>query len=618
MAMELGAIFEYILQLPKQAQTALMRELKLTDARYMPAGAVLVAMQLLTALGVLRRIDLVLGEEHTSLEYLKQEMAAGRKQIPSSGILIGLLVADMLAYPKRIARVYEVQPLAKAWHTDKLLGIDPDLLNDDRLLRALSKLGECPSAMRDILQGLTLDVSDQFKIRLSRFYVDGSILQLDGVFAKASKVRPGRGQDSLSQLVTSLVAASGSKLPVSFDVLPGGTNDSTTLPKALAAMDRVAPPGPVEWIADRIFPTAKNILFLQNQKQREYRFIAPLKTGISEKRFRILVDQAWEQEQWKDINYRSAEEIRKKRERSYQAYEAEWTLTEIEKPELPPGQTRRPKGSVIRHEVTVRCAVYRHGYKAGQELQNREKQRKACEVALVEFSRKLNKRNLQTVQECQQAGKQLLKDFPKVKPFVNLAFSENAHQAVLLTWTWDEQAYVRQKRYDGVFAFLTNHAPEEVSANEMLCRYRDRNQVEMDFRDLKGLLDLERIFMQIPERIDAYLFIKVLAYFVLAFLRWFAQEHGYGKMTESKIQDQISEMGISRISIEPLGIDKWSVANDNPLTIFFRSSLGLPDPHEAINILNGLTDAKRQITLWLQAWEQSQRSDSATSQNESG
>ena len=616
--MELGAIFEYIQQLPKQAQSTLLRELKLTDARHMPAGAVLVAMQLLTALGVLRQIDLVLGEEHTSIEYLKQEMAAGRKQVPSSGILIGLLVADMLAYPKRIARIYEVQTLAKAWHTDKLLGIDPDLLNDDRLLRALSKLGEYPSAMRDILQGTTLDVSDQFEIRLSRFFVDGSILQLDGVFAQASKVCPGRGKDSLSQLVTSLVAASGSRLPISFDVLPGGTNDSTTLPKALAAMDRVAPPGPIEWIADRIFPTAKNILFLQNQKQREYRFIAPLKTGISEKRFRELVNQAWDQELWKDINYRNAEEIRKKRERSYQAYEAEWTLTETGKPELPPGQTRRPKGSIIRHEVTVRCTVYRHGYKAKQELQNREKQRVDCEVALEEFSQKLNKRNLQTLKECEQAGERLLKDFAKVKPFLNLTFSENAHKVVLLTWTWDEEAYIRQKRYDGVFAFLTNHSQEEVSANEILCRYRDRNQIEMNFRDLKGLLDLERIFMQIPERIDAYLFIKVLAYFVLAFLRWFAQEHGYGKMTESKIQDQLSEMGISRISIEPLGIDKWSVANDNPLTIFFRSSLGLPDPHEAINILNALTDPKRQITLWLQAWEQSQRSDSSTAQNNSG
>lgn len=102
---------------------------------------------------------------------------------------------------------------------------------------------------------------------------------------------------------------------------------------------------------------------------------------------------------------------------------------------------------------------------------------------------------------------------------MNLALSENALKAVKVLWTWDEDAYTGQKRYDGVFAMLTNHPQEDVSANEILCRYRDRNEVEMDFRGLKGLLDLERIFMQIPERIDAYLFTKVLDYFVLAFLR---------------------------------------------------------------------------------------------------
>ncbi len=259
------------------------------------------------------------------------------------------------------------------------------------------------------------------------------------------------------------------------------------------------------------FPNRQEYLFLQNQTQREYRFIAPLKTGVSEKRFRELVDQAWDQEQWTNINYRSSEEIRKKRERTYQAYETQWTLTDIEKPELLPDQTRRPKGSIIHHEVTVRCVIYRHGYKADNESQNRKNQRVACEAALQEFSKKLNKRNLQNLQECEQASQRLLKDFPKVKQFVNLALSENSHKAVSLSWIWDEDAYVRQKRYDGVFAMLTNHKREDVSAHEILCRYRDRNQVEMNFRDLKGMLDLERIFLQIPERIDAYLFIKVLA-----------------------------------------------------------------------------------------------------------
>ncbi len=330
------------------------------------------------------------------------------------------------------------------------------------------------------------------------------------------------------------------------------------------------------------------------------------------------MDQAWDQEQWTDINYRSAEEIRKKRERTYQAYETQWTLTDIEKPELPPDQTRRSKGSIIHHEVTVRCVIYRHGYKADQALQNRTKQRVACDAALENLSRKLNKRHLQTLQECELASKRLLKDFPKVKQFVNLTLSENNHKAVSLSWIWDEDAYVRQKRYDGVFAMLTNHTQEDVSANEILCRYRDRNQIEMNFRDFKGMLDLERIFVQIPERIDAYLFIKVLAYFVLAFLRWYAEEQGYGKMTESKIQNQLSEMGMSRISIEPLGIDNWSVVNDNPYTIFLRSSLGLPDPHETINLLNDLTDVELQITLWLQEWEQTQVIGSSASQYDSG
>jgi hypothetical protein len=64
------------------------------------------------------------------------------------------------------------------------------------------------------------------------------------------------------------------------------------------------------------------------------------------------------------------------------------------KPELPPGQTRRPKGSITRHEVTVCGVVYCHGHKADQELKNREKQREACEAALEEFSRKLNKSSL--------------------------------------------------------------------------------------------------------------------------------------------------------------------------------------------------------------------------------
>lgn len=80
------------------------------------------------------------------------------------------------------------------------------------------------------------------------------------------------------------------------------------------------------------------------------------------------------------------------------------------------------------------------------------------------------------------------------------------------------------------------HNPDEVSANEMLCRYRERNQIEMNFRDLLRSDRLERIFMQIPERIDAYLYIKIPAYFVLDFLRWYWNDMETAKWPSRKFR----------------------------------------------------------------------------------
>jgi hypothetical protein len=52
---------------------------------------------------------------------------------------------------------------------------------------------------------------------------------------------------------------------------------------------------------------------------------------------------------------------------------------------------------------------------------------------------------------------------------------------------------------------------------------------------MRGLLDLERVLYQRPERIDCYIFLKVMAFFVLAFLRSYAAEEGI-KATEKEIQ----------------------------------------------------------------------------------
>jgi len=102
---------------------------------------------------------------------------------------------------------------------------------------------------------------------------------------------------------------------------------------------------------------------------------------------------------------------------------------------------------------------------------------------------------------------------------------------------------------------------------------------------MKGILDMGKIIYQIPERIDAYIFLKVVAYFVLAFLRSYAAREGI-KTTEKRIQESMGDMLLVEGEILPLGVKTYAVARDTGLNKFIRKTFGLPEPAAMIKILN--------------------------------
>ena len=55
---------------------------------------------------------------------------------------------------------------------------------------------------------------------------------------------------------------------------------------------------------------------------------------------------------------------------------------------------------------------------------------------------------------------------------------------------------VEEEKYDGVFALLTNYTEEQVNKNQLISKYRGRDQIEVDFKEMKGILSLERIIFQ--------------------------------------------------------------------------------------------------------------------------
>lgn len=612
--MNMGTIIQKIIELPEPNRSKLLQVIKITEqSKASPAGAILVGMHLLEKLGVTKLIDECLGEENKTISEMKKEYnsSQGRKDrkppVPSTGAILSLLISDMIARPKNLIRLYQVREIAEEWQTKSLLGISPNVLTDDRLAEYMTKLGADSKVMDEILYLLTIKVSQKFNIPLSRFFIDTSVLQLDGSFNNAGKVTAGRGRDSLSQLVVSLAIAQGSRIPVGLAVCAGNTFDGDTLKHSFESINRIAPQGPVELIMDRIFPTPSNISYLNGQREiRECNWVSPLKIGLSEKAFKELVETAYENNLWEQLDYRSAKDIKAKKEPELKAFETNWTLTQKIVPDLEEGQSRRPKGSIKTIEIIVRCVVYRDEEKARLEKATRIRNLEKLENALEEFKSKLNKYKYKTIDGATKGLETLLGKYSKYKRFMGIILKENDNTSICLEWNKNEALIKEEEeKFDGIFALLTNYEKEKVSANKLIAKYRERNEVEMNFRDLKGILDLERVFMQKQERIDCYIFLKSLAYFVLAFLRWYAEDQKFSKTTERNIQETLGEMCIVENKIMPIEISIYSVGNMSELSEWIKEAFELNNPIEEIEELNLIELAK--VSSHLEKWIEEQK-----------
>lgn len=607
-------ILEIVMELPKEAMMGFKRLISTTKDNNQdtstPAGAPLMGMDLLEKLGIPQIIDEVLGEPHTPLSLLKRNKEKEEKNRvnPSTGIVLAVLIADMISKPREVTRIYKIRDIAEKWHFFEILGIDPSKLNDDKILRSLGKVGLRGEIMNEILMKLTLKTGEEFDIPLDRVLLDSTVMELTGEFEKVTKIQPGRSLNAISQLITSLLVASNSKIPIGGFVFPGNTNDATTLPAAVDIINEIIPKvkqnSCVELIMDRIYITAKNVLFMRDNKKIKINWLGPLKSGLSEKKFRDLVSKGYEEKWWNKIEYRSKKEIERNEEPCLESFEARWVMTDKVKPELEDGQKRRPKGSIKNIEAEVRCIVYRDAKTAALEKANRAKRKDKLELELKDFSTKINKRNLKELKDCETRLDKVLMRYASLQECITFRLDEIS-ETIIFEWEWNEEAYTELEKYDGVFALLTEYSPEEKNSNELIGLYRGRNEIEMNFRDLKGILELERLFLQEPERIEGYIFLKILAYYVLAFLRWYSSDKCNVKMTERTIQNSLGDINIIEGEFCASGITFCGVTGDSQFCKIIREEFKLSDPYQLIRELNqnSLDNFKIWVSKWHKEWD---------------
>lgn len=597
--MNLQAILEKLEQLPAHIKAKILPKLDINVPHADPAGAVLVGVFLARTLGVGKVIDDILGEKHLTIEQMRDEIAAGHAPKVSTGLVCEILVGDMIGRHEDLTRIYQLEEACATWRVKDILGVPPKKLNDDRVGRALDLVASTPQVMPGAIHALALNCVKNFGIPLNRFYHDPTAVPVTGMMEGNEKFQYGHGGvPGQKQLMLNLTIAAGASLPVTAAIDPGNVQGGGVFPRTLEQVRQLVQGEEYEIIMDRGIITHDNIhLMLKNPGTY---FIGPLKDELS----RTWVAEQLEHldnEAFSPINYRSKQEIKQDRPSHYLAAETEYTF-QVELNRRKKGEPRRKKGTREFDQVTVRAVIYRDTEKQQRDAKHRLEDIEKVETALKELQAKLNKRNLQTLAACQQKVQEIFKGKPDMRLAYTITVNTNQYGAVTLSWEKNETAMQELAKTDGIFVLLTNHPQDKVNAEELLTRYRGRNDIEMSFRFLKGALDLTQVFLRKDGRVDAYCFLKVLGMFVINFAAWYLQKYGKIKLSPQKLQKQFGNTTLVEQRLQPFGIRRWVGANIcEPIEILVNL-LKLPHPKILIELLNVPLDYDRIIDDWVKKY----------------
>jgi len=112
--------------------------------------------------------------------------------------------------------------------------------------------------------------------------------------------------------------------------------------------------------------------------------------------------------------------------------------------------------------------------------------------------------------------------YPRVSKGFSVNVKEHEGKATKLTWEFDESKLSRP--YDGSYFVRTNRT--DLCAEKIWSLYVMLTSVEDAFRCLKSELGLRPIHHSKPNRIEAHLFISVLAYHLLNYIQYYLKNSG--------------------------------------------------------------------------------------------
>ncbi len=410
----------------------------------------------------------------------------------SHGEVIEALVANRLTAPAPMVRVQE---WAAAMAVDEAYGISPELLNDDRIARALDAIAPQLDA---ITGGIGAAAITEFGVDVSRLHWDLTSISLYGAYPEADEEYPaprwGHPKDrrpDLKQIQTGLAVSGDGGIPVFHQAYDGGAAEVAQVVGAMTALKQIAGPRPFLLVGDSKLISYTNAVAMGTQRVG---FVAPLAAA----RIPAGLLAALPPGAGTAVDYTAGRDAGKP-----DAARGVYRVLEDGGMDLAGPRKADPPVHLRR------ILVYSSANATGQAKARALKLAKAT----GELSRLVRTAGTRfhPTPDAVAARVTAIAAQRRVKAYLRTTITRSPAGKPVLSWHFDQAAIDAEAAADGWYALLTNLEPGQASPEEVLRRYKGQHVVERRYGEFKGPLAVAPLFLKTNRRITALITVICLA-----------------------------------------------------------------------------------------------------------
>ncbi len=453
------------------------------------------------------------------------------------GSILSLLTAARLYSPVALSNVSE---WAEQSGADVLWGVPAEKLNDDRLGRSLDAFF---TQRHSILASLALRVAKKFDIPLDRLHYDPTHILFTGAYEDAAAredtsadgkpliddaldpahITKGRGTDDApkgTRMVhaglTTFIDELG-PLPIFGHTIDGNQNGRTGIRQQLELIREVLKPPKFTMISDRGTFSVAHLLRLKDAKSNA---ICSVPWADVKDLFAIHRETL----KWKQASFLSIEQQRR-RDRNSDLPHEHYELA-VQKHDFHDSDLERSISTrvIFVFSTADQKIVRQQRQKQIQRIKSELKQIEKS-VAAGRYNDKIEavpKRVARTMGSCsadQFFSWELTKLTAKER---KLAKKEPVRGSRIpthrFTWSFKKSLVAKDEANDGYSAIVTTVPASTHSADVVFTMFREQNLVEHANRQFKGPLAVRPVFLHSPHRVEALVFLLMIAlmvYFLL-------------------------------------------------------------------------------------------------------